>query len=109
MTLENEKREGESKQGNTAAGVGSVARTHGEEFATESVRDVMGGEGGGSGHITGRDVLAEVKVWKISINCGLFAGSCFQHSSRTSQMGSGISVHEGRSGLFPSVTKSLVK
>ena len=102
-------KKGESKRGNTAVGVGGMARTRGEEFAIESVGEVMGGDGGGSGHVAGGDMLAEVKVWKISTNCGLSAGSCFQHSSRTSQMGSGIGAHEGRLGLFPSATKSLIK
>lgn len=68
---------------NAVAGAGGVGRSRGEEPGSEGDETVVGGDG----HSAGGDMVVEVKVWRTSISCGLFAGSCFQHNSTISQMG----------------------
>ena len=66
-------------------------------FPRESVEAITGGDG----HSAREDILPEVRVWKISSNCGLSIGSCLQQSSVISQMGSGIDGQWGRAGPYP--------
>ena len=67
----------------TVAGMGGVGELRGEVFGIEGCGAVVGGDG----HSAGGNMLANFKVRRVSANCGLFAGSRFQHCSAIRQMG----------------------